>query len=120
MKRDKHNLTIRKATWDETYSMAIAYHNPPLVIDYNGLLFELNAGYGDNKAIFAYGDDKVAILSTNSGLDYAGLQVIDLTNKEGSDDIFIQDISSQEDGCKTFFDRSESWQADYLNQYMGW
>ena len=120
MKRDKRNLIIRKATWEETRAMNTQYFNPPLVIEY-GKLFELNAGYGDKKTIFSFDNNhKIAVLSTNSGLDYAGLQVIDLLGETGDDDVFIQDVSSQENGCRTFFDRSESWQADYMAQYLGW
>ena len=123
MKTDKRKYKIRKAVYDEYKEFSPALFNAPLVLEYAGRIFFLEAGYSDRLTVLRYGKD-FAVLSTNQGLAYAGLQIINpLDVYSGSrqldDTVFIQGTDElKNDLKKDFFEYTENTQADILARFL--
>jgi hypothetical protein len=98
------------------------HYNMPLEIHYKGFKCMINAGYGDNIAVFRDGQNFV-ILATNTRLDYAGIDyiVFDCDGLTMHQDIFIQNTEefSNDAGLKKdLLDYSENFIASFLLQYI--
>jgi hypothetical protein len=132
MKKETRNLIIRKATEDDLDRLSFQGYSLPMVLEDKRKrpkaledvprIFILNAGTSDSLSLFRYDSDCVVVLSTNFGLEYAGLQLINLTDGT-QDEVFIQNTQQLRvelggDLERDFFDYSESKQADYLAQWL--
>jgi len=116
MKKETRAYNIRQSTFED-FDGTPQYYNLPMLIEYKGKKQVISAGNSDNLTVFRYGPD-MAILSTNSGLGYAGLQIIDFKIFDDTDiQVFIQN-TEELDLVKDFFEYSDSAQADILAQYM--
>jgi len=119
MKRDTRKYQVRNETWEEKDILNPQAINPGLVLEYKGKVYPLGCGTSDGVSVFRYGKG-FAVLSVSSGLDYAGLQIIDLGDCARDNEVFIENISSNlnPELSKDFFDYSDNVQADILAQYL--
>ena len=113
----KLNLNIRRATWNEVSNQ---YCNLPRVIEYKNKTFVISAGLYDYVTIFQYDKNTIAVLSTNDMLEYAGIELIDISDKSTlqpsyENSIFIQNT---EELNKDFFQYSDYDQAKILLIYL--
>ncbi|MCP3681639.1 MAG: hypothetical protein GY861_03020 [bacterium] len=120
MESENRAYTIRTATYDEASESNVNYYNLPMVIEYKGKIHILSCGTSDSITVLRSDNDMI-VLSTNFGLDYAGIQIVDFSTLDYSDEngVFISSINEQLDDLdKDFFDYSENTQADILMQYL--
>ena len=124
MKTETRKYKIRKAVYEEYKEFSPALFNAPLVLEYAGRIFFLEAGYSDRLSVMRYDKKSFAVLSTNSSLGYAGLQIINpLDVYSGSrqldDTVFIQGTDElKNDLKKDFFEYTENTQADILARFL--
>lgn len=89
------------------------YHNIPITIEVNGVLYILPFGTRDKKHVHIEGKD-LLILGENSGLSYASLVVIDTT--ENSDKGITTAHADQLDD--EFFELDLLGQIRYMSDYL--
>jgi hypothetical protein len=110
MKKENRSYSIEKRHFKGDF-------NPSLIFCYMDNEIKLNAGFSDNIEVFREADNFI-ILTTNEGLNYAGLEYITYHFNEGcilTDDLFFQNVDEIETK-KPFFDYSDINQAKILLQ----
>lgn len=114
-----HNYKIRRES-EESQREAGRY-NPASVILWTfkrrKCRLVLHAGSGDSLAVFRNGN-RLVVLSTNTGLGYAGLQVADIATGEETGEVFLQaDYEVEEILGRDGLGKSDNWIARALLPY---
>lgn len=117
MKRDTRNIKIETAQDEDIQGKQ--YYNYPLVAIYKNKRVIIGSGTSDNIDLFRLDKDRTVLLSTNFGLDYAGIEIINWDTGEIEQDVFMQSVREiSQDLKKDFFDYTENTQVDILMQWI--
>ena len=100
---------------DTDYTTAINYqhmYNAPITLNINGDKYIISAGTSDKIRLKQDGDT-VYIVSSNSNLDYIGMEIINIVNKEHEGSVFIDDETATE-----IIDQDTDKQIEILLDYL--
>ncbi len=120
MRKDTRKITIRQSAWEELSVEDRRYfQGRPMLLEYKGRKCFLSAGVNDTISLHRIDSQHTLVLSMNSALVYAGIEVVDLGEDDFgvSDDMFSQDVCAEIDD--RIFDRSRCSVADILYATLG-
>ena len=121
MKRDTRQFKIETANNNDI--QFYQFYNYPLVLVYRKKRIIIDSGTGDTIKFFYLDKNRTVLMSTNSKIECAGIQVINFKTGRIEQEIFFQSVNdhSQLGDClkKDFFDYSSNSQAKILMQYAG-
>ena len=108
---------------DEEYNHAVNYsqwlYNFPITLNYKGKKYIISAGTRDQITLIKE-NNEILILTENKGLNYLGLESIDLDKQTVNSLVFLEsnDIDNQENICFDILNKPLKKQLIILNNYL--